>query len=210
MIYDRSLYFIRFMQSFPVRVGGLDFKEVKRRVTQSLKTKKKLTDVISMLASFGVYLSLFGHRFTMKWWNGVGATWNFTVKENKTLKTVLILLQLISWEEASLSSVQGQYGCRGGLCYWVLELSRVSPGEMQHWRNEERGPWQDIKSSRGTNGRVGDRERASEGEGGQKQERKNTSQHLALCCTVYWLAVLTLQLKYLCLAWPLFSLLRDQ
>ncbi len=128
-------------------------------------------DHISMSASFGVYLYLFGHRFTMEWWNVVGATWNFTVKENKTLKTVLILLQLISWEEASLSSVQGQYGCRGGLCYWLLELSRVSPGEMQHWCNEERGPWQDIKSSRGINGRVGDRERAREREDKNKKER---------------------------------------
>ncbi len=36
-----------FMQSFPVRVGGLDFKKVKSRVTQSLKRKKKLTDVSS-------------------------------------------------------------------------------------------------------------------------------------------------------------------
>ncbi len=134
-----------------------------------------------MLASFGVYLALFGHRFTMKLWNVVGATQNFTVKEKKTLKTVLILLQLISWEETSLSSVQGQYGCRGGLCYWVLELSRVSPGEMQHWCNEERGPWQDIKSSRGTNGRVGDREREREDKNKKKKEYITTSCPLLYC-----------------------------
>lgn len=135
----------------------------------------------------------------------VGGAWNFTAVENFEG----------SFDSGPIDLLRRSFAvwCQSGTRTErlpqrpALLTFRDSPAEMQHRCNEERGPWQDIKSSRRPCGRVGERDDTCKKERVHHNILPSAVLSPARRCSA---TVLTLQLKYLCLAWPLFSLLRDQ